>query len=124
MNSLLSFHDGMPFPNVSLFVFCFLFRFFSAEFVIDLADNNSTFEKFKAVLGKNGAEFSVSLMPYLIFIFTDFSLKCLKHLKVFFCFLCLFLKFLVFSTFQVLSYLLFLEPHHSLVTIERTAFPT
>uniref|UniRef100_A0A8C4NFX4 ATP-dependent RNA helicase DHX8 n=1 Tax=Eptatretus burgeri TaxID=7764 RepID=A0A8C4NFX4_EPTBU len=46
-----------------------------AEFVIDLADNNSTFEKFKAVLGKNGAEFSVSLMSYLIFIFTDFFIE-------------------------------------------------
>ena len=46
----------------SFILFCF-----SAEFIIDLADKNDTFEAFKSALNENGAEFSVSEM-YFFFI--------------------------------------------------------
>lgn len=42
--------------SISLSVF-----HFSAEFIIHLSEKNNTFEKFKAVLIENGAEFSVSI---------------------------------------------------------------
>lgn len=39
------------------FTLCF---FLTAEFVISLAEKNTTFDTFKAILLKNGAEFTVS----------------------------------------------------------------
>ena len=46
---------------------------FSAEFIIHLAENNNTFEKFKKVLEENGAEFSDSFMENL--------LRIIQHMK-------------------------------------------
>ena len=49
----------MRYTNVTLIVQCFIL--FTAEFVINLAEKNDTFEKYKKVLEENGAEFSVSI---------------------------------------------------------------
>jgi len=41
---------------------------FSAEFVISLAEKNPTFDGFKSVLVKNGADFTVSFFVISIFV--------------------------------------------------------
>lgn len=58
--------------DISRFSICMLF-FVLAEFIIDIADKNPTFDNFKRALVENGAEFSDSFMTNL--------LRIIQHMK-------------------------------------------
>ena len=62
----------------------FIVLFFSAaEFIIDLADKNQTFDSFKKALLKNGAEFSVSIIISQLSLNSFMTgVNFIKHLNV------------------------------------------
>ena len=54
----------------------FFFWYFSAEFIIDLAKKNNSFDGFKRELRANDADFSVSGCAAVIGLLTSCQLKC------------------------------------------------
>lgn len=59
--------------NYTIFLFKLTYFLFTAEFIIDIADKNPTFDCFKKALVENGAEFSDSFMTNL--------LRIIQHMK-------------------------------------------
>lgn len=71
-HTLLSLYFHIPF-RFSLNIIFILNSSVTAEFIIDLADKNATFDAFKKALTENGAEFSDSFMTNL--------LRIIQHMK-------------------------------------------